>query len=249
MQLYRALIAAGVLLAMPLQQARAFESRLVRVVIGNFNSDDRSAEFRTRLRDQLRSFAVRVRTYELSPDLKRLVPANLRHPQFTFDLQPNARLAAEATDTVEPGTDELIGVNGVAAMWGSFGRGPRQGVATSTIYIGAALPTENSLSLRPNLFIPVDGSLSPPNVNAYEIIIEYALLRRVWREGRVDLVIPVGNVLKARLQEARGGGGTGFWSRCHRAILDGTTEILRTPRRPAGNPPRRIDAPPPVTCR
>jgi hypothetical protein len=249
MHLCRALIAAGVLLAMSMQDARAFETRLVRVVIGNFRSDDRAADFRTRLRGQLRGFAGRVTAYDLAPDVQRVIPPNLRHPVFTFELRPDDRLGAEATDTVGPGTDEMIGVNGVAAMWGSFGRGDREGVATSTIYIGAALPSENSLRLRPNLFIPVDGSLSPPNVTAYEIIIEYALLRRVWREGRLDLVIPVGNILKARLNEARGGGGTGFWPRCHRAISDATAEILRTPRRPGGTPPARIEAPPPVNCR
>lgn len=233
MHLYRSLIAGALLTALPLAAGDAFENRTVRVVTGPYASNQATV-FRGLLRERLRLFAGRVR--QLSPDA-----------QVTFDLTTSARLATEATDTVDPATDDLIGGNGIAALWGSF---DRPNVATSTIFIGSALPSDSALTQRPNLFVPVDGSLTPPNVSAYEIIIEYALLRRVWRERRPALVIPIGNVLKARLQEVRSeGSGTGHWAGCYRAISAATTELLRLAGGPAGTFPAHILPPPPVNCR
>jgi len=235
MQLYRSLIAGALLMALPLAAGEAFENRTVRVVIGPYASNQAST-FRGLLRERLRQFAGRVR--QQSQDA-----------QVTFDLTTSDRLAGEATDTVDPAIDQLIGANGIAALWGSF---ERPNVATSTIYIGEAVPRDSALARnrRPNFFVPVDGSLTPPNVTAYEIIIEYALLRRVWRERRPTLVIPIGNVLKARLQEVpHEGAGTGHWAGCYRAISDATTEIMRIAGGPAPTLSTPIDPPPPVTCR
>lgn len=233
MHLCRSLIAATLLAAMPLQASGAFENRTVRVIVGTYGSNSALA-FRGLLRDRLRTFAGRVRQES-------------DQAQVTFQLATNERLATEATDTVDPATDQLIGVGGIAALWGSF---DRPNVATSTIYIGSAVPGDVALQRRPNLFVPVDGSLTPPNLSAYEIIIEYALLRRVWRERRPALVIPIGDVLKSRLQEVRHeGSGTGHWAGCYREISAATTDILRLAGGPAGIAPARIEQPAPVNCR
>jgi hypothetical protein len=232
MHLYRSLISGALLSALPLAAGEAFENRTVRVVTGPYASNQATA-FRGLLRGRLRLFAGRVR--QQSPDA-----------QVTFDLTTSDRLAREATDTVDPATDGLLGGTGIAALWGSF---DRPNVATSTIFIGSA-PSDSALTQRPNLFVPVDGSLTPPNVSAYEIIIEYALLRRVWRDRRPDLVLPIGSVLKARLQEVRSeGSGTGHWAGCYRAISAATTELLRRADGPSGTFPPHIPPPPPVNCR
>jgi hypothetical protein len=117
------------------------------------------------------------------------------------------------------------------------------------VYLGPPTPHEAPLSNRPALFGPVLGSISRPvDLDAYEIIIAYAVLRRTYREGRTDLVLPVGNVLKERLREIRGGGSYGSWQDCLEAIEAATTEILRSPVR-TSNPPARISRSPPTICR
>lgn len=246
MHLRRALIAAGALIAVASQAAHAFSSRTV-VVVGNLGP--RTEDVRTRLGDRLRAFAGRVRDFNIPQQLQQVIPPNLQHPRLTFEVRPrNLALPDRYDNGVEPGTDQLMGEAGVAAMWGSFGRAPRENVATSTIYIGSALPIDHSLRNHPTRFIPVRASLAAPvvDLNAYEIIIEYALLRRVWREGRVELVIPVGAILKQRLREVRPQAGD--WIDCHNAIQAATTDIMRQPRRPAGPVPARINQPDPITC-
>jgi hypothetical protein len=235
MRLFRAVIAIGALAlaAIPFQRLQA-ETRVF-VVYGNLGNNDELT--RNRLQEQLRRFAVEVKRHRL---------AQPNPPTINFRVVADRELDADAAQVVSDHTRRLWSsrADAVAFVWGFLDSGRGQEVIpTGNIYIGVApmdslLPTHT----RHHLFGPVRGHVSPQvELDAYEIIIGYALLRRMWRERRYALLQPIAEVLVARMQLARQRGSFGSWAKCLREIRRSLNDIVRI--RPAtGAAPRAVSA-------
>jgi len=235
--------AALSLAALPCETARA-ETRVF-VVYGNMGADDSGT--RGLLQDRLRIFARDVKPHRTARTLR---------PVLQFQVLPEPRLNADAAQVVGPSTRQLWrSLNPVAFVWGRIDPRPRgERVHIGNIYIGLT-SREGVLPARSgdDLFGPVEGTVTPRAIelDAYEIIIGYALLRRVWREENYALTVPIAAVLKERIDALDGGGSWGSWQNCLERIRQaiGAIPRARVPTRPAGTrPPPDPPSPEPVSC-
>lgn len=214
-----ALLAAG-LTADP---ASAFDERNALVVIGNHGDEDLALAHQ--LRSRLRRFARDV-----------WVRGGRDGEVVSFTLLTETDLDRTA-DHLPAHADRLWKDNTIAVMVGTIARERGRYLPQGTIYLGrrvvASLPRR-----RENWFDEVRGRFQPgtdgeqAELALYEVIIGYALLRWAWQETRPGLVGAVAQVLRDRIQRARGQPG---WSDCFLRIELATRAILHAPLPAAGS--------------
>jgi hypothetical protein len=202
---------------------------------------------RGRLYERLRRFVREVK-----------VEAARRRMSLLLEVQvlSERQLPAQNSRIVSPQINRLWSSrpDSIAFLWGRVepGNTPNEGYPTGTIYIGVA-PIESLLAaqIRPAVFGPVPGQIigNVEDLDAYEIIVGYALLRRIWRERRYDLMEPIVEVLKRHMLAAQQGGSLGSWEGCFVAIQNATAAILRARRpSPTDNPSAAPALPDPIDC-
>jgi hypothetical protein len=214
--LVAALAIAASLVAAPVHANPTLKFRIVR----NIGAGPPDLEVRRAIGIALDRFMVDVRRRMANPDSAPLII-------FEFP-QPDGTLNEDALPASLP-PDVIAVVVGQIRDGGPGWYSPE-----SAVYIG---PSPARAQIRhPNLFRSVRGNVSPRfasrnEVQLYELLIGYALLRRAWLENP-QLVTPVARALSDRAKSTAGAGLMVSSSTCLSFLSGAAESIIRASSRP-----------------